>query len=75
MRLSVGLEDVDDLIWDLDKRCAEQRASGMILTTPSQRRDLLERDPNHRDGRRIEQSATARATPSSPTCARSPATT
>ena len=49
VRLSVGLEDAGDLIWDLGNAlAASQRGSlagcrAMILETPAQRRALLER--------------------------------
>ena len=48
IRLSVGLEDVDDLIWDLENGSAPPRASiapraSVILTTTAQRRALLAR--------------------------------
>ena len=38
IRLSVGLEEVDDLLWDLGNGSARL---AMILTTPSRRRELL----------------------------------
>ncbi len=40
VRLSVGLEEIDDLLWDLDNGL---RAAGMILTTPAEIRELLSR--------------------------------
>ena len=47
IRLSVGLEDVDDLLWDLDRALGRggprRRVRRMIRTTVAERRDLLAR--------------------------------
>ncbi len=58
VRLSVGLEDVDDLtLGSRGNAAARARCARMILTTPSQRRELLDRARTRRDGRRVGQSA------------------